>query len=173
MFAFSLLPGFWRNRRVRVMFATSAIVLLAVACGGGSSSGSGGSGNLNQTVPAVPTTTALTFLSPKVAANQNLLATATITSTNPVSGAVQFFELASPDLPLSAFIDVQNSKATTSIALPGIGIYGIYAQYTGDSLNQKSKSPTVPATVTGTTQLGVSGITATLVHNTPVTLTVQ
>jgi hypothetical protein len=172
MFAFSLLPGFWRNQRMRVMFATSAVVLLAVACGGGSS-GSGGTGNLNQTVPAVPTTTALTFLSPKVAANQSVLATATITSTNPVSGAVQFFELSSPDLPVSAFVDVQNSKATTSIALPGIGIYGFYAQYMGDSLNQKSKSATVPATVTGTTQLGVSGTTATLVHNTPVTLSVQ
>ena len=170
MLVFFLLPGFWTNRRARVMFAVSAMVLLAVACGGGSS-GSGGSGNLNQTVPAVPTTTTLTFVSPKVTANQNLLATAEITSTNPVSGAVQFFVASSPDYPV--LLDVQNSKATTAIALPEIGIYGIYARYTGDSLNKASKSATIPATVTGTIQLSVSGTTATLVHYVPVTVSVN
>jgi hypothetical protein len=170
MIFFSLLPGFWRNRKLRIAVAACSVVFFAVACGGGG--GSGSSSNLNPTPQSVATTTTVTFVNPKVPASEAITATATITSTNPVSGSVEFFATNSV-APLSELIAVQQKKATTTLTLPGIGIYPVYAKYMGDSLNQKSQSQPVPATITGTYALSVAGTTGSVVHQVPMTISVE
>jgi pro-kumamolisin-like protein/Big-like domain-containing protein len=173
MLVLSLLPGVWTNRKLRLTVAASAVVALAVACGGGSSSGSGGSGgpgNSNPTPVAVPTTTTLTLAGPEVPQGQAIRATATITSTNSAAGSVQFF---ATNAGLLGYAPVSNGKASTSFPLQYVGVYPIYAEYSGDSLDEASKSAIVTATSTGTDSFGFSGTTATLVHSVPMTISVQ
>jgi len=124
----------------------------------------------NPTPVEVPTTTTLMLISPEIPQGQALLATATITSTNPVSGSVQFFATNAGQL---GYAGVSNGKAVTSLGFPYLGVYPIYAEYSGDSLNQGSKSAIVTATSTGTDSFGFSGTTATLVHSVPMTISVQ
>jgi hypothetical protein len=112
----------------------------------------------------------LTLINPETT-GQGIQATAAVTSTNPVSGAIQFFVTNTGQS--TGLLTVSNGQAATVISLPGLGVYPIYAQYSGDSLNKPSKSANVTATYTGTDSWGISGTTATLVHSVPMTITVQ
>ena len=105
----------------------------------------------------VPTTTSLTAVPATLAVGQTLTLTATVTAAaGPTPGGTVTFHLTGPDsVPqLSATLNTSGVASVTLSALP-VGVYHVYAAYTGSSNDAPSNSSppltvnvTLPATTT-------------------------
>jgi len=106
---------------------------------------------------SVPTTTSLTAVPATLAVGQTLTLTATVTAAaGPTPGGTVTFHLTGPDsVPqLSATLNTSGVASVTLSALP-VGVYHVYAAYTGSSNDAPSNSSppltvnvTLPATTT-------------------------
>jgi pro-kumamolisin-like protein/Big-like domain-containing protein len=167
---------FSRRRELKfaagVSFAT--VALLALGCGGGgSSSGGGGGGGGTQGATSVSVTLSSNG---KVPAGQPIMATATVTTNGsaPLTGFVQFFDLAQGgQTSVSGSVTVSNGQAQASLTPFSLGIHEIVAKYSADVKNQGSESAIVPLVSTGMDNVEVQGSTAGVVHTVPVSVTIQ
>ena len=157
-----------RGRRYRFLAALGACsaIVAALGCGGGSTTTVGG-GGITQ-VPAVPTSIAITLATNKVPQNGSISATATVTSSKPLTGTITFLDAVG-----STILPITNGAAQAQITLSTVGIDHISAQYSGDALNQPSTSASVMAVVTGNGSVIVTGTTGPLSHSASVVLTIQ
>ena len=114
---------------------------------GGGGGGNGGGGG------AVPTSVTLATSTVKVQSGTTFNLTATVHSTNPVTGSVDFIDPAS-GIPSAQVI---NGVATEQVGMAMVGTHTITARYKGDSNNQPSQtSGSLNITITGTGQLSVN-----------------
>jgi hypothetical protein len=107
----------------------------------------------------------------KVQAGATLTLTATVHSTNPVSGYVYFF-----DNTLNT--DIQgvpvNGVATVQLNEVLVGTHVMTAQYSGDAHNQGSQtSGSLNQVVTGAAQLFVNATGAAFSHSSTINVTIQ
>jgi Pro-kumamolisin, activation domain/Bacterial Ig-like domain (group 3) len=158
-----------RGRRYRFPAALGAcsVIVAALGCGGGSTTTSVGGGVVTP-VPAVPTSVAITLANNKVPQNGSVSATATVTSSKPITGTVTFSDSIG-----GTTVSIANGAAQAHLTLSSVGIDQITAQYSGDALNQPSTSASVIAVVTGKESVIVNGTTGPLSHFAVVTLTIQ
>jgi hypothetical protein len=156
-----------RGRRYRFLAALGAcsVIVAALGCGGGSTTVGGG--GITQ-APAVPTSIAITLANNKVPQNGSISATATVTSSHPLTGTITFSDAIG-----STILPITNGSAQTQITLSLVGIDQIKAQYSGDSLNLPSASAPMTAIVTGNASVIVTGTTGPLSHSAAVTVTIQ
>lgn len=119
-------------------------------------------------MPAVPTSIAITLATNKVPQNGSISATATVTSSKPLTGTITFLDAVG-----STILPITNGAAQAQITLSTVGIDHISAQYSGDALNQPSTSASVMAVVTGNGSVIVTGTTGPLSHSASVVLTIQ
>ena len=159
---------FPRGRSYRFPAALGAclVIVAALGCGGGSTTSSVGGGVTP--VVTVPTSIAITLANNKVPLGGSVSATATVTSSQPVTGQVIFrdsFE--------GRPAPIINGVAQTELTLSLVGIDQITAQYLGDPLNQPSTSAPVFAVATGQSYVNVIGSTGPLSHSAAVTVTIQ
>ena len=120
----------------------------------------------------MPTSVAITMPSNKVPQGGSLAATATVTSSKPITGTVTFWETAN-DGALSPALSITNAAVQAQLTLSLVGVHQIYAQYSGDALNQQSTSPFVIALATGQSYVNVTGTTGPLSHFVIVNVTIQ
>jgi subtilase family serine protease len=187
------LPGRRRRYKATFLMAVLCLVSFALGCGGGGSSGGGGGGGGGTGgggtggggtggggSTLVPTTTTVTTSNAKVpAVGGSFTLTATVTSTNPITGTVMF---SGPGIafPYPQGVPVVNGVASYTIQTPyagapySVGIYNFTAQYSGDANNGPSMSATgVNEAFTGTTAGTVMGQTSNLTHQATITITLQ
>jgi len=120
----------------------------------------------------VATSLTLTTSGLKVPSGTNFTLTATVKSTKPVTGWVNFFDSGQG---LST-APVVNGVATTQIFIQAIGTHALSAQYIGDSNNQPSRTNgSISQVITGTAQMSVTGTgTVTgLIHFSTINVTIQ
>ena len=129
----------------------------------------GGGGGL------APTTTSLTVSSSKVPATSQLTLTAKITSSNVVTGTVNFFDgqPGGAALGLAPPVAVVNGTAQLQATLNLVGTHQLFAQYSGDFQNQSSDSGILSVTATGTSSVQVTATSGVLLHTANVQVTVQ
>jgi hypothetical protein len=160
-----------RRLRIATGLAFASVMMVALGCGGGSAQtiGSGGP------VGPVTTTTSMAISSTKVAAGTPFTLTANITSSKPVTGTVNFFDMGpgGAGLGLVPPVPVVNGVAQTPATLFLVGTHQIVAQYSGDSQNQPSKSGNLSVTATGTSSVQVTATSGVLLHVVSVQVTVQ
>jgi Pro-kumamolisin, activation domain/Bacterial Ig-like domain (group 3) len=156
-----------RGRRYHFLAALGAcsVIVAALGCGGGSTTVGGGG---TTQVPAVPTSIAITLSSNKVPQNGSISATATVTSSKPLTGTITFLDAVG-----STILPITNGAAQAQITFSSVGIDHISAQYSGDALNLPSTSASVMAVVTGSGSVIVTGTTGPLSHSAAVTVTIQ
>ncbi|HVH70600.1 MAG TPA: Ig-like domain repeat protein [Candidatus Dormibacteraeota bacterium] len=166
------MPG-RRRRYLAALFAgTVCLVTLLLGCGGGSSGGVGASGGGGP----VPTSISLTTSQSKVPAGSPFTLTATVTSTNALTGTVNIFEGHPPNgQGVVPPIQVVNGKASAVVTNPfGAGTYEYWAQYTGDPNHLPSQTTTsVEEVLTGTTTAVYVGHTGGLSHQAQITINLQ
>jgi Big-like domain-containing protein len=147
---------------------------LGLACGGGGGGSSGGGGGSGGSTP-VPTSLAIQTSNAKVPALTagTFTLSATVTSTQPVTGNVTFVCAAAGVS--SGPIPVVNSGASfLSNWSNTAGTYAITAMYSGDSNNQASQSATpLNEVFTGGTSVVYSAQTGGVSHNFSVLVTLQ
>ena len=150
--------------RVPAAIGACSVIVAALGCGGGSSSSGGGGGTTQ-----VPTSIAITIPSNKVPQGGSVAATATVTSSKPLTGTVIFWDFngGTPPVPIT------NGVAQTQLTLSSVGVDQIKATYSGDALNQPSTSPSVIAVGTGQSSVNVTGTTGPLSHSVTVNVTIQ
>jgi len=73
----------------------------------------------------------------------------------------------------SGSANLNGNTAVISGEQPWLGIYVLTAQYTGDASNNPSISAGVNLVVTGTSYIGIQGVTSTIDHFYQVTYTIQ
>lgn len=122
-------------------------------------------------MPAVPTSIVVTLANNKASEGVPISTTATVTSSKPITGTVTFWDPANNQT-LSHPLSITNGAVQAKFLLP-LGVHQIYAQYSGDPLNQPSTSASVIAVATGTASVIVTGTTGPLSHFAVVTLTIQ
>jgi subtilase family serine protease len=182
------LPGRRRRYRATFLMGVLCLVSFALGCGGGGNSGGGGGGGGGTGGGGtgaggstfVPTTTTVTTSNAKVpAVGGSFTLTATVTSTNPITGTVMF---SGPGIafPYPQGVPVVNGVASYTIQTPyaaapySVGIYNFTAQYSGDANNGPSMSATgINEAFTGTTTGTVMGQTSNLTHQATLTITLQ
>lgn len=156
-----------RRRTSRLAFGLVAGfgLLHAFGCGGGGAAGGGGGGG------PVPTSISITASATKVpqATSPNLTLNATVTSTKMVTGTITFWENGGGGTPVTVIA----GSASTQMALPLVGTHQIYAQYSGDSQNQGSKSGTLNVVATGTTYMSVQSTNGPVSHDSSIWVTIQ
>jgi hypothetical protein len=157
-----------RRLRIATGLAFASVVAVALGCGGGSPQVVGGGGGGG---PAL-TTTSLVISSTKVPVMSPLTLTAKISSSNTVAGTVNFFDMQSGGA-LSPPVAVVNGTAQLQASLTLVGTHQLYAQYSGDSQNQTSKSGNLSVTATGTSSVQVTATSGVLLHAVSVQVTVQ
>ena len=123
-------------------------------------------------MPQVPTSIAITLPTNKVAQGGALAATATVTSSKPITGTITFWEAGNTG-PVSAALPITNGVVQAQLILPLIGVHQLTAQYSGDTLNQQSTSPSVIAVVTGQGSVSVTGTTGPVAHSVVVNVIIQ
>jgi Pro-kumamolisin, activation domain/Bacterial Ig-like domain (group 3) len=158
------------NRPRRFAFALNVLCIFVavLGCGGGGSGGNqtgggGGGGTL-------PTSVTVTTSNTKLASGLAPTFTATVTSSNPVTGTVTFFFGNSPFTVPIALINGQ-AQFSGDTFLPGV--YQITAQYSGDASHQPSTSPPLTQVLTGTIFQQLIGQTGGLTHSIPANVTIQ
>jgi hypothetical protein len=157
-------PVRWPNRRMRSAIFVFGVICFAIGCGA-SSSGSGGGG----IIEPQPTTITVNTSAAKVPYSTPLSFTATVSGSNNPTGDVLFY-LNGSFVNSAALI---GNTATISGVTPFLGVYSLTAQYTGDLKNDPSTSAGVNVGVTGTSSIGVQGVTSTIDHMSEVTYTIQ
>jgi len=153
-----------RGHRVPAALGACSVIVAALGCGGGSSSTGGGGGTVTQ----VPTSIAITIPTSKVPQGSSVTATATVTSSKPLTGTILF-----SDSNVGITVPIANGSAQAQLALYSVGIDQIKATYSGDALNQPSTSPSVIAVGTGQSAVSVTGTTGPLSHSVLVNVTIQ
>jgi hypothetical protein len=158
-----------RGRRYRFPAALGAclVIVAALGCGGGSTTTSVG-GGVVAPVATVPTSIAITLANNKVPLGGSISATATVTSSKPVTGEITFWDSFG-----GKHVPIINGVAQAQLTLSSVGIDQITAQYYGDALNQPSTSTSVIAVATGQSYVNVIGSTGPLSHVAVVTVTIQ
>lgn len=159
-----IFPARARRYRVPAALGACSVIVAALGCGGGSSSTGGGGGTTTQ----VPTSIAITVPITKVPQGGSLAATATVTSSKPITGTVTFW-----DSNGGTIAPVTNGSAQAQLTLYSVGIDQIKATYSGDALNQPSTSASVIAVATGQSYVSVTGKTGPVSHSTIVNVSVQ
>ena len=152
-----------RSYRMALGLAGGCVVVLAFGCGGG------GEGN-----NVVPTTVEITSSAIKISAanTPSLTLTAKVTSSKAVTGTINFWENGNngalgPPAPLV------NGTATAQVALSSPGTHEIYAQYSGDTGNRASQSPTIGVVARGSANAQIQGTTGPVTHYSSVSVTIQ
>jgi len=158
------------NRRLRHRLAFGlgvvCVLSLGLGCGGGGGTIGGGGGGGGP----VPTTVTLTTSNAKVASGVAPTLTATVNSTQPVTGSVTLYlgtnVVAGP-------IALTNGQGQFSgfTFLPGV--YQFTAKYGGDTNNQASTSQALTQVFTGTVFQQILGQTGGLIHAIPANITLQ
>jgi pro-kumamolisin-like protein/Big-like domain-containing protein len=152
-----------RRYRVTAILLGCLVIVAALGCGGGSNSPGGGGGTTQ-----VPTNIAISVPSNKVPQGGTVSATATVTSSKPLTGTITFW-----DFNGGMIVPITNGSAQAQITLSSVGIDQIKAQYSGDALNQPSTSASVIAVGTGQSYVSVTGTTGPLSHSTTINVIVQ
>jgi uncharacterized membrane protein YfcA len=155
-----------KKRRLARALGMAGLLFLVLSCGSSGGSGGGGGGG-----GPVPTTVTLTTSSVKVASGTNFTLTATVHSTNSVTGYVYFM-----DNTLNTNIQgvPVNGIATVQLAEVFVGAHVMSAQYSGDSNNQPSQSKgSINQVITGTSQLFVNATGVAFSHSSTVNVTIQ
>jgi hypothetical protein len=163
--ALSLLIFPARTRRYRFPAALCAgsVIVASLGCGGGSSSTGSGGGTTQ-----VPTSIAITIPGNKVPQGGSVAATATVTSSKPLTGTITFWD-SNGGTPAP----ITNGIAQAQLTLSSVGVEQIKAEYSGDALNQPSTSASVIAVATGQSFVSVTGTTGPLSHFALVNVTIQ
>ncbi|MDP9337711.1 MAG: Ig-like domain-containing protein [Acidobacteriota bacterium] len=99
-------------------------------------------------------------------------ATATVTSSKPLTGTITFWETGNNGA-LTPPLLLSNGTARTQLNFGLPGIHQVHAEYSGDAQNQKSQSATVTIVATGTSYVQVTGTTGPLTHYGSVDVTIQ
>jgi hypothetical protein len=161
-----IFPARPRHYRLPAALGVCSVIVAALGCGGGSSStgGGGGAGGATQ----VPTSIAITMPITKGPQGGSLTATATVTSSNPLTGTIIFW-----DFNGGTPVPITNGVAQTQLTLSSVGVEQIKAQYSGDALNQPSTSASVIAVATGQSYVNVTGTTGPLSHSVIMNVTIQ
>lgn len=157
------LSGSRKRRRLAGSLGMAGLLFLVLSCG--SSGGGGGGGG------QVPTTLTLTTSSVKVAAGTSFTLTATVHSTNSVTGTVSF-----NDNTLGTNIQgvPVNGVATVQLNEMLIGTHMMSAQYSGDQNNNSSQTNgSISQVITGTGQLFVNATGFASSHSSTVNVTIQ
>jgi hypothetical protein len=169
------LPG--RRKRFRAALGLSVVCLLffALGCGGGSGGtgggDGGGGGGGGGTPQPQPTSIALTTSNAKVAQNAQFIITATVTSSKPLTGTVNFYNYGSP---VNGGIPPTNGQAQTGSGyINNPGLYQITATYSGDASNSPSTSAPLTQVITGTMPVTIQGNTGGDFHYLQAMLGVQ
>ena len=161
-----------RKRKYALVFglASGCALLMAFGCGGGGGGSGGGGGGGGP----VPTFVTLTTSATKVPAGNSpsITLTATVQSTNAVSGTITFLEKGSAGA-LAPTASLMTSSASAQVALPLVGTHQIYAQYSGDVKNQGSQSATINVVATGSSLILIQGATGPIFRLTIVNFTIQ
>ena len=157
-------PVKWGNRRMRTGIFIFGVICLAVGCGSASGGGGGGPAPSPQ-----PTTMTVKTNATKAAYSTPLTFTATVNSSNNATGSVLFYLNGN----FSGSANLVGNTAVVSGEIPWMGIYVLTTQYTGDAANNPSTSPGVNLAVTGTSNIGIQGVTSTTNHFNAVTYTIQ
>ena len=142
----------------------AGLLFLVLSCGSSGGAGGGGGG-------PVPTTLTLTTSSVKVPSGTNFTLTATVQSTNSVTGYVYFM-----DSTLGTQIQGMpvNGVATVQLNEVLVGTHMIRAQYSGDLQNQSSQTKSsINQVITGTSQLLVNATGVVFSRSTTVNVTIQ
>ena len=163
------LPGRTRYRLAPALGVICA-VSLAMGCGGGTYSGGGGAGTS-------PTTTQLTVSATKVAVNGGITVSATVTGGTP-DGNVQFFVDGNA---LGGTIPVVNGStgnisltaAQAPMFLQLVGTHTVSAHYLGGTYTAASASGALNITVTGKTNLPITGTSGNFTPGASVSLTIN
>jgi hypothetical protein len=95
-----------------------------------------------------------------------------VTSSKPVTGSVIFWEQNNSGA-LAPNAAIVNGTAQAQVTLNLVGTHQVYAQYIGDAQNNGSQSGNLNIVATGTAFIQLSGVTASLSHNVPFTVTIQ
>jgi hypothetical protein len=142
---------------------------MGCATGGGGGGGGGGG--------QVSTTTSLTSTSGKISSGAGASLTATVKSSNSVTGYVNFNDASFPGV-IAPYVNVINGTAQAQMIDAGSlsadpGTHAITAAYSGDVNNQPSQSGILNIVVTGTRAVLVVGQTSVDSHTTELNLTIQ
>jgi hypothetical protein len=161
-----------RRHRLATRFGTICLLCLVLGCGtssggGGGNGGGGGGGNAS-----VPTSLTFGTSALKQAAGTNVTFTATVksTSTQPITGVVQFLDSG------SVFDSASVVNGTAVLTYNGlvVGTHVISAQYSGDVNNQASRtSGAIDQVITGTAYVVISGSSAGNIHAAQINVTIQ
>ena len=156
--------------RIATGLALTLVVLAALGCGGGSAQIVGGGGG-----GPVPTTTAESVSSTKVASGTPFTLTATITSSKPVTGTVNFMDMQGGGVGagLAPPVTVINGTAQVQVTVFPVGTHQIVAEYSGDTENQASQSGALNLTITGSSLVQITGTTGSVSHLMSLNVTVQ
>jgi hypothetical protein len=157
------LPG---RKRLRAALGLGLVCLISLALGCGGGGGGGMTG-------PVATHTAISVASSKVASTSTFSFTVAVTGgTTTPTGTVQLFDGATP-LGNAIVID-SNGMAMSGIIPPtGVGTHAISAHYAGDSAHMASASGSLQCTVTGTTNLTISGTSGSTMKTGTISITVN
>ncbi len=160
------------SRKQPLFAAACAATLLCVAslvmgCGGGSS------GTTAPPIPPpaqrVPTTTTITSTTPKAPSGSPVNFTATVTSTNTITGTVTFSD-SGFNFAVVPVVD-GTAQAQLTDLLPGTT--AIQAVYSGDANNLGSTSAPFNQVITGSTSVSLNAQTGGTVHSSNLTITLQ
>jgi Bacterial Ig-like domain (group 3) len=154
-----------KKRRLAGALGMAGLLLLVLSCGSSGGGGGGGGGG------GAATTLTLTTSIVKAQAGTTFTLTATVHSTNPVSGYVYFF-----DNTLNT--DIQgvpvNGVSTVQLNEVLIGTHVMTAQYSGDANNQASQTTgSINQVITGTGQLLVNATGVAFSHSSTINVTIQ
>jgi hypothetical protein len=159
-----IFPARPRGHRFPAALGACSVIVVALGCGGGSGSTGGGGGTVTQ----APTSIAITMPINKVPQGGSVTATATVSSSKPLTGTILF-----SDSNVGITVPIANGSAQAQLTLYSVGIDQIKATYSGDALNQPSTSPSVIAVGTGQSSVSVTGTTGPLSHSVNVNVTIQ
>jgi len=154
-----------KKRRLAGALGMAGLLCLVLSCGSSNAGGGGGGGG------GTSTSVTLTTSSVKVQSGTPLTLTATVHSSNPVTGYVYFNDN-------SLGTNIQgvpiNGVASVEVTEVLIGTHAMSAQYSGDANNQPSQSNgSINEVITGTGQLSVNGTGLGYSHSSTINVTIQ
>jgi hypothetical protein len=158
-----------RLRRFAFTLNVLVIFVAALGCGGGGGSGGNQTGGVSGG-GTLPTSVTVTTSNAKLASGLAPTFTATVKSSNPVTGTVTFFF---GNNPFTGPITLTNGQAQFSGATFLPGVYQITAQYSGDATHSPSTSPPLAQVLTGTIFQQFIAQTGGLTRSIPTNVTIQ
>jgi hypothetical protein len=168
------LPGHQRRRQLVLSSVWLCLLSFALGCGGGGNSasiGAGGGGFGGGGAP-VPTTVTLTASTTKLPQGANLVLTAMVNSTKPVTGTVTFLDASFPGV-IAPNVNLTNGTAQVQANSLNPGTHVLSVQYSGDANNQQSQSGSLNVVITGSTMQRVVAQTSVDEHVIYVNITIQ